>query len=179
MLDFHSICMRCSVRVYRFCCRASIAPSREFLPKPFQACFDRILQLGSGHNIVRIKVCERESQKFMLVPPLDLAFGELLAIRWRRRRIRNLSDQVCCRCLRNAVDQNTQKRNLQENVKADAEAEEKAFTVVEPGFLLGWSEAHAGEIGFQLEKRSVAFFERIYVGRWWITSSRIRLREEK
>ena len=86
----------------------------------------------------------------MLVPPLDLAFGELLAIRWSRWRVRNLRDQVCCRCLRDAVDQNTQKRDLQENVEADAEAKEKAFTIVKPGSLLGRSEADAREVGFQL-----------------------------
>ena len=72
----------------------------------------------------------------MFVGPLDLARGEFLAISWRRRRIRDLRDQVRRRCLGNTVYQDAEKRDFQKDVKADSKAEEKAFAVTKPGFLL-------------------------------------------
>ena len=82
----------------------------------------------------------------MLVAPFYLALCELLAIRWSRRRVCDLRDQVCCRCLRNTVYQNTEKRDLEEDIETNAKAKQEAFTVMEPRLLLGRSETNAGEV---------------------------------
>lgn len=71
-------------------------------------------------------------------------------MRGRRRRVRDLGDEVGGGRLGDAVDQHAQQGDLQEDVKPDAETEEHALPIVEPVFLLLPGEAHAREVGFEL-----------------------------
>lgn len=68
----------------------------------------------------------------MLVRPSDLAFGEFLAVCREGRRVGDLSDQICGRCLCNPVDENTQQRDLEKDVKSYSKTKEEPFTVTEP-----------------------------------------------
>lgn len=68
----------------------------------------------------------------MLVRPANLAFGELLAICRRGRRVGDLSDQIGSRSLCNPVDENTQQGDLEKDVESYTKTKEETFTVTEP-----------------------------------------------
>ena len=109
-------------------------------------------------RIVRIQIDQRQPQKLLLVLPRHLACRETLRICGRRRRVRDLGDEVRGGRFSDAVDQHAQQGDLQEDVEAHSEAEEHALPIVEPVFLLFPGEAHAREVGFELfaERESVS-----------------------
>lgn len=69
-----------------------------------------------------INCVKRQTQKLVLVIPSHILLLELLHLLRRRRWVGNLGDEVRSRCFSNAVDEDTQKRNLQENEECDGEA---------------------------------------------------------
>lgn len=86
----------------------------------------------------------------MLVRPSGLALRELLAVCWRRRRIRYFRDQVRSRCLSDTIDENSEQRDLEEDVESHTETEEKTFPITEPTSLLLLGEANACEVRLEL-----------------------------
>lgn len=60
----------------------------------------------------------------MFIRPSSLALCKLIAVGRRRRWVGNLGDEVGRRRFGNTVDENTQKWNFEEDVKADTEAKE-------------------------------------------------------
>ena len=93
---------------------------------------------------------QRERQEFLLVLPRHLALRKILTICWRRRWVRNFSDQVRGGRFSNAVDQDSQERYLEEDVKSDTKAKEHPLTVMEPVFLLLFGELYPREVWLQL-----------------------------
>ena len=93
---------------------------------------------------------QRKLQELLLIRPLDLAFRKLLAVRGRWWRICDLGDQIRCRCFRNAVDQDTQKRDLEEDVEADTESEQYTLAVMKPVLFLLFRKTDSREVGFEL-----------------------------
>lgn len=65
-----------------------------------------------------------------------LAFGLLFPQLRRWRGIGNFGDEESSRGFCNTVDKDAQEGDLEEAVKANAEAEEDAFALAEPGLLL-------------------------------------------
>lgn len=115
---------------------------REFLPL-HPTSFDGILILPSGLCIEHIQAPQRQLQELMFIPPLYLTLSKLLRIRRRRRRVRDLRNQIRGGSFCDAVDQDAEEGDLEEDVESDAEAEEDAFAVVEPEALLLGGEADA------------------------------------
>ena len=72
---------------------------------------------------------------------------EVLRIRGRRWRLRNLGDEISSRCFCNAVDEDADEGNLDEDEECNGEAVEGAFAVAEPAALLRFGVADAGEVG--------------------------------
>ena len=138
---------------------------REFLPwgvERLNGFFVRCI------GIVRVQIVQGKLQELLLVLPHDLAFRKLLAVRWRWRWVCNLGDQVRCRCFCNAIDQDTQERNLEKDVEPNTEPKKYALTIMEPMLFLFFSEAYAREVRFKLcnlsvfTQRSKALFETTY-----------------
>lgn len=69
-------------------------------------------------NVELIHVVPGEIQKLVLVLPTQRLCFELLGLCWRWRRFRNFGNQVCRRCLREAVDEHANKWDLNEDVEA-------------------------------------------------------------
>jgi len=86
----------------------------------------------------------------MFILPPHRILNELLPVRRRRRRLRDLGDQIRCRRLRDPVDQDAQEWDLEEDVEAEGEAEEEPLTVVEPEAFLFAGVVDAGEVWFEL-----------------------------
>lgn len=87
----------------------------------------------------------------MLILPHDILLHERFRVLRRRRRLRDLGDEVGGRSLGDAVDQDADERDLEECEEGDREAVEDAFAVVEPGPLLRAAVMQAGEVGFELD----------------------------
>ena len=104
---------------------------------------NRILLPRLRLRIMRIQIRQRQIQKLMLIPPPDLTLGELLGVCGTGRWVGDLRYQIRRGRFGDAVDQDTEQRDLEEDVEADAEAEEEAFAVVEPEALLRGREADA------------------------------------
>ena len=121
--------------------------SRELLARRIKA-LDRLFL--HRIRVVGVQIVQRELQKLLLILPRHLALRKILAVCWWRRWVRNLGDQVRGGRFRNAVDQDSQERYLEKDVEADTEAKEHPLTVVEPVFLLLFSELYPREVGFQL-----------------------------
>ena len=45
-------------------------------------------------DVERIQLLQRQLEKFMLIGPSGLALRELVAVRWRRRRVCYFRDEV-------------------------------------------------------------------------------------
>lgn len=60
----------------------------------------------------------------MFIGPSSLALCKPIAVSRRRRRVGDLRDEVGRRRFGNTVNENTQKWNFEEDVKADTEAKE-------------------------------------------------------
>ena len=108
-----------------------------------------------SRGIGSIQLHELEAQKLVLVLPFLLTSRKTLAVCWWWRRICDLGDQICSRCLGNSVDEDAQQGDSKENVEPDTESKQEALSIVEPMFLLLFCEVYAGEIGFELWERSV------------------------
>lgn len=86
----------------------------------------------------------------MLIAPVSLSLGKvgpLFRLRWW---VCDLGDQEGSRSFSNAIDENTEERNLKENEETNSEAKKNAFAIVEPGLLLLRGEADAGKVGLEL-----------------------------
>jgi hypothetical protein len=86
----------------------------------------------------------------MLVAPVCLRLGKvfpLLRLRWW---VCDLCDQEGSRGFSNAVDKNTEERNLKEDEEANAKAEEDALAIVEPDLLLLRGESNTREVRLEL-----------------------------
>lgn len=93
-----------------------------------------------------------QAHKLMLVLPmyiLLLEFFGLLRLWWW---FGNLGDQICSRGLCDAVDEDAEQWYLQERNEGESKAEENAFSIMEPLFLLFRCVADSREVGFQLVK---------------------------
>ncbi len=99
---------------------------------------------------MKIQVRQGEPQKFMFVSPFGLTFGECLTVCWWWRGISDFSDEVCSRSFGDTVDENSQERDFQENVEADAKSEEETFSITEPSSFLVFCESDSGEVGLKL-----------------------------
>ena len=93
---------------------------------------------------------QRKLQEFLLVLPFHLAFRKFLAVRRRWRRIGDLRDQISCRCFCDTVDQDSEQRDLEEDVEADAEAKQYTLPIMEPLLFLLFAEPYTREVGFEL-----------------------------
>lgn len=87
----------------------------------------------------------------MLIRPPGLALGKPICRTRLGWGIGDLGDEIGSRGFCNAVDENAEKRNLEEDVEAHAEAEKETFTVAEPAAFLLFGEADTREVGFQLK----------------------------
>ena len=86
----------------------------------------------------------------MFVLPSNILLLELLRFCWRWSWLGYLRDQVCCRSFCDAVDEDTEKWNLQKDEEGECEAVENTLAIVEPlAFLLG-GVSDAGEVGLEL-----------------------------
>lgn len=92
----------------------------------------------------------------MLIRPPLLALGKPHTLRRRRRRIRDLSDQIRCRRLRDAIDEDTQQRDTQEYVKPNTKAKQQARAVIKPPFLLRSREVNAAKVRLEQLARQAA-----------------------
>ena len=83
-------------------------------------------------DVVSIHVLPRQLQKFVLVLPAEGVFFDLLRlVRWQRW-LSDLGDQVCRRCFGQAIDKDTNKGDLDEDVEAESEAEKDTSAILEP-----------------------------------------------
>lgn len=98
-------------------------------------------------NLVQIR--QREIQELLLVLPLLLTCSKASTLRWRRRRVRHLCDQVRSRSLRDAIDQDTQEWHAKKNVETNTESKEEAFPAAEPLALFLFGKAYTGEVWFE------------------------------
>ena len=92
--------------------------------------------LNFSLDVVCIKISKRKLQKLMLVMPLDLARRVLFHFARRRRRIRDLRDQIGRRSFCQAIHEDTQQRYFRQDVEANAEAKEHSFSVTDPETFL-------------------------------------------
>ena len=86
----------------------------------------------------------------MLVAPVSLGLckvGPLFRLRWW---VGDLCDEERSRRFSDAINENTEQRNLEEDKEANSEPEENTFAVVEPDLLLLRSVANAREVGLEL-----------------------------
>ena len=127
----------------------SCRPSGELLTLS-SICPRRKHRLPNSVGVICIQISQRQLQELLLVLPGDLALRKLLAVCRRRRRIGDLRNEVRCRRLRYAIDEDPEQWNLEKDVEAGAEAEEDPFAVTEPVVLLLGGEFDAGEVGFEL-----------------------------
>ena len=88
----------------------------------------------------------------MFIRPSSLAFRKIIAVsrRRRRRRVCDLGDQVGRGCFRDTIYEDTEKWNLEKDVKADAKAEEQTLSIMEPSTLLIFVKPYPGEVRFKL-----------------------------
>lgn len=86
----------------------------------------------------------------MLVVPVGLGLGKVGPLLGWRRRVGDLCDEEGSGSFGDAVDEDSEQRDLEEDEKADSEAEENALAVVEPGLFLLWAVADTGEVGLEL-----------------------------
>lgn len=101
-------------------------------------------------DIISIDLVQRQLQKFVLVFPVSLSLCVVFPFIGTRWRVCDFGDQEGGRGLCNAVDENTEQRNLQENEEAYAEAEQNTLAISEPRLLLRWRVSDSLEIGIQL-----------------------------
>lgn len=91
----------------------------------------------------------------MLVLPPQRVLLELLGLgRWRWR-LSDLGDQICRRRFRKAVNEDSNQRDLDEDVKSQAKAKQNTSTILEPQLLLILIVADTREVGFELEYREL------------------------
>jgi len=86
----------------------------------------------------------------MLISPLLLACCEAFTLNRLWWRVCDLGDEICRRCFGNSVNEHTQERNPQENIEPNSKAEQKAFPVMEPVFLLFFCEPYARKVRLKL-----------------------------
>lgn len=126
-------------------------------------------------DVVSIHVLPWQLQEFVFVLPAKRLFLELLSlVRWQRR-LGNFGDQVRRRRFSQAIDQDTEKWDLDESVEAKAKAKQDASAILKPQLLLIFVVANARKIWLKLSKLTRLYSE-VGPSR---TSSRISVREEK
>lgn len=113
----------------------------------------RLLRL----DVEFVEVVKRQAQEVMLVSPGHLAFGEALTFSRRWRRVSDLGDKVCRRCLCDTVHQNTDVRNAQGNCEGEGKAKEYTFAIPEPSALLLGRKSNTREIWLELKDIRTAF----------------------
>jgi hypothetical protein len=86
----------------------------------------------------------------MLIAPVSLCFSKVGPLLGLRRWVCDLSDQEGSRSFSNAIDENTEERDLEENKETNSEAEQNAFAIVEPGLLLLRGKPDTGKVGLEL-----------------------------
>lgn len=115
-----------------------------------------------------VHVGERQAQKLLLVPPFHLALCKLAALGRRRRRIRDLGDEVrraldqgqpCLslqksetkrtHSLSNAIKQDPQQRHADQGVDANRKPKQQPLAAAEPLLLLVLGKVHARKVGLQ------------------------------
>lgn len=105
-----------------------------------------------SQNVELVQPAQWQLHELMLILPLHLTFHEPLRVHRRRWRIRYFSDKVSCRSLCNAINKDTQQRDLQESVKSDPKAKENTLPVPEPLSFLLFGEPDSEEIWLQLDE---------------------------
>jgi hypothetical protein len=101
-------------------------------------------------KIILVHVLPWQIQEFVFVLPAQRILLELLGLgRWKWR-LGNLRDEVCRGGLRETVDEDAHKRDLDENVEAKAETEEHTSSVLEPQLLLLFVVANTCEVRLEL-----------------------------
>lgn len=91
----------------------------------------------------------------MLVPPVHLTLGILFPLLRRWWGVGNFCYEESRGCFRNAIDENTEKRDLEEDKEANSKAEEDTLAVTEPRLLLLLGEFDARKVGFKLRRALV------------------------
>lgn len=103
-------------------------------------------------NVVSVHVLPWQFQKLMFVLPAERLLLEFFSlVRWQRR-LSNFSDQVGCRCFRQAINQDTKKGNFDEDIEAKPEAEKNAGSVLEPQLLLLLIVANTRKVWLELRR---------------------------
>jgi hypothetical protein len=102
---------------------------------------------------------ERQAQKLMLVVPPHILLFEVFGFLRRWRRVGDLGDKVCSRCLRDTVDEDTKERHFEEEEERNCEAVKHAGAVVEPELLLLRSVADTSEVRIELSQQSVRILQ--------------------
>lgn len=86
----------------------------------------------------------------MLVLPGDLALSETFTFVGTGWGICDLCDQVCSRCLCNAVHQHSDVRCLEDHSEGERETEQNTLTVLKPAAFLFWCEVDPAKVGLKL-----------------------------
>lgn len=86
----------------------------------------------------------------MLVLPGDLALDETFTLGGTGRGICALCDQVCSRCLCNAVHQHSDVGCLQDHGEGEGETEQNTLTVHKPAAFLFGCEVDPAKVGLKL-----------------------------
>lgn len=92
----------------------------------------------------------------MLVRPPCLTFCKLVTVCRRWGWICYFGDKVRGGRLGNTINENSEQRNLEEDVEADTEPEEKTFPIAEPTSLLLLGEADTCKVRLELWKYKVS-----------------------
>lgn len=72
----------------------------------------------------------------MLVLPMDVLLLELFNSLWLWRWLGDFGDKVRCGSFGDAINEHTEKRNLEERDKGECKAEEHTFSIAKPLLLL-------------------------------------------
>lgn len=96
-----------------------------------------------------VNVGKREVQKLVLVCPCLLTIRKLLHLCRRWWGVGDLGDEVRSRSLGNSVNQDSNKRDLNQGVEAQSKPEEDALAAPEPVALLLLCEVDPGEVRLQ------------------------------
>ena len=95
----------------------------------------------------------------MLVVPSHILLFEVLGLLRRWWRVGDLSDKICGRCFRDAIDEDTKERHLEEEEERNCEAVKHTGAVVEPELLLLRSVADTREVRVELYEKLVRFLQ--------------------
>lgn len=108
----------------------------ELLASKLRSCW--ILRRLTGHNVVSVQIRKIELEELVFVVPMRLTFSVLLPLCWCWWRVGNLGNEIGCRRLCNAIDEDTKQGDPKKDEKPNSEAKQYSLAVTEPDSLLLW-----------------------------------------